>query len=513
MLTPSRVTLAAVVLGTAVTLAPVQALEMPDCGALEEWSAKLNPDETFAPMPEVEVANILRDDLVVPLFGAPAIQWSNREILDVREALNECRAATQDEATGRQLYDAIKAIGGSRRALVRRQQTLARLERTVERLETYRPSRRLAGQLALARDVLRGEPADLEAHGLEQMPNWLDEMEQARDHVTAAEVESLAERLAEREAELRAAFAEDDKALAALQQELAEVPVSRAGLTRLRELERSPVLRKAGPRQLDDFRAGVQRKRSQIQAEMRRQEQERAQQARQERLRLQQAQAQRPAGRPGGRQAAGAAPRGGVPDLPEYLGEVIGGDEVEEAAVLDLRPGVDHREAIRQVTREQGFKQTLTLSMTPGYGRDARMVEFTTMGDDVGQIDYTDYFESAIEPDAVQQALAGRYGDPDAVRQVDGGRLMTWDDGDQILQVFAANRVHNAVRHKGYHSRLSMALWSEDYAEHLEAVNERCAEIWDKPQGEVSLNDRRYLGQNCPLMPGAEKTAGINTVP
>ncbi|MDZ7751732.1 MAG: hypothetical protein U5S82_08730 [Gammaproteobacteria bacterium] len=310
---PSRVTIAAAVLGTAVVLEPVHALEMPGCEALEQWAAELKPDETFAPVPEVKLSNLLQDDLAVPLFGVPALEWSNSDILQVRKGLNQCRAQTKDEAAGRRLYEAIKAIDGSRRALAWRQRALTRLERTVDRLEGYRPSRRLAGQLALARDVLLGEPADLEVHGLRQMPNWIGQMEEAGGYLTREELAPLATRLAEREAEMRAAFAEDDEAFEALQEELAGVPVSPGGLTTLRELERSPVLRKVSPGQLDAFRAGVQRKRSQIQAEMRRQELARAQQVRQEQARRS-TQAQRPAARSGGGQA-GAAPSGGMPPL------------------------------------------------------------------------------------------------------------------------------------------------------------------------------------------------------
>lgn len=279
MLTLSRMARAASVLAFVLLFEPVHALEIPDCKALEQWAAELKPSETFAPAPEVKLSNLLRDELVVPLFGAPATSWSNADITQIRNTLNGCRSEAKDNTTARQLYDAIKAIDRSRSALNRRRLSMAHLERTVDRLLEYRPSRRLAGQLALAREVLLGSPADLEAYGLQKMPNWVRKIERARDYLGAAQMEPLAQRLAERETKMRTSFEEDDAAIAALVQELAEVPVSPTGLSKLRELERSPVLRKAAPHQIDEFRAGVQRKRAQIQARVRRQEQERAQQA------------------------------------------------------------------------------------------------------------------------------------------------------------------------------------------------------------------------------------------
>jgi hypothetical protein len=69
-------------------------------------------------------------------------------------------------------------------------------------------------------------------------------------------------------------------------------------------------------------------------------------------------------------------------------------------------------------------------------------------------------------------------------------------------------RVHNAVTYKGCNSQLTLALWTEDYEEYLADLNERCPEIWEKPQSEPSITDKLYLGQHCPPMPGSTKTAG-----
>jgi hypothetical protein len=461
------------------------------------------------------VPAVFRDEAFATIFGKTLDGWDQRDFRTLDEHMKSCQQELFKKhrqkakqinkvrryvpAVQREVQKASK--GASPTKKVSPQQ--AQLEATVDRLEKYRPSQRLADQIALTRDVMQGKPADLQTHGLRRMPNWISQVERARASLSEAEMAPYIQRLAEREAELRAQFKKDAEAFTALQQELEAVPLNQAGLVKLRQLERSPVLGKATPQQVAGFRAEVQRKHVQIQAEMRRLKQaERSKQV---------TQVQRPTGRTDSRQAI-APKRSVAPSTPEYLVEVISGDGVEDALLLGLKPGVDHRQAIDRVKKERGLKQTLTLSMTQGYGRGGRMVEFTAVEDAVGQIDFTDYFKAAIDPGGVQHALAERYGDPDEVQQVGGGRLMTWDDDGQLLQVLATNQVHNAVKYKGYRSRLSLALWSKDYAQHLAEVNERCSEIWDKPRNELSMNDKQYAGQNCPLMPGTKKKAGVQSL-
>lgn len=82
----SRLAKMAAVLVAAVFAQTVHALEAPECEALEQWAGELQPDETFAPVPEVQLSNLLRDALAVPLLGAPTIQWSSSDITQVRGA-------------------------------------------------------------------------------------------------------------------------------------------------------------------------------------------------------------------------------------------------------------------------------------------------------------------------------------------------------------------------------------------------------------------------------------------
>jgi hypothetical protein len=455
---------------------------------------------------------VFRDEAFASTFGTPLDAWDPQDFEILDKHMKSCQQLLfkQNRQQAKQIDKVRRYVPTVQREIAKASTGAlpaknaspqqAQLEATVERLEKYRPSQRLADQIALTHDVMLGKPADLQAHGLRRMPDWISQVERAQATLTEAEMAPYIKRLADREAELRDQFKKDAAAFAALQKELEAVPGTKAGLAKLGQLQRSPVLSNATPQQVDEFRAKVRRKYGQIQAEVRRQQQ--AQRSTQVQ--------QGPSDRTDGRQAG--APQGeGAPTSLNYLGEVITGDSVEDALLLGLQPGVDHRQAIDRVKKEHGLKLTITLSMTQGYGRGGRVVEFSSIEDDVGQIDCTDYFKAAIDPDGVQQALAERFGGPDEVQQVDGGRLMTWEDGDQLLQVFATNQVHNSVKYGGYRSRLSLALWSKSYSQHLVEVNKRCAEIWNKPGNELSMNDKLYAGKHC-LMRGAEKTAGIQSM-
>jgi len=492
-------------IGLFVCCLPVSAaINQPGCDVLASWAVGFSPPGGRTG-PE-SIPAVFRDEAFAAMFGKPLDAWEPQDFEVLDRQMKRCqqllfkqnrRQAKQINKLRRQVPAVQREIAQAGNGAVPTKVTSpqeAQLNSTVERLEKYRPSQRLADQIALTRDVMLGRPADLQAHGLRRMPDWVSQVERAQATLTEVEMAPYIERLAHREAELRDQFRKDAEAFAALQQDLEAVPFTPAGLAELQQLQRSPVLAAATPQQVDDFRAGVQRKYGQILAEVRRQRQ-----------------TQRTAGRTDGHQAS--APQDSVPSSSsEYLGELITGDTVEDALLLGLQPGVDHGQAIERVKNGYGLSETLTLSMTQGYGRGGRLVEFTAKDGAVGQIDCTDYFKAAIDLEGMRRALVERYGEPDEVQQVGGGRLMTWDDGAQILQVLATNQVHNAFKYQGYRSRLSLALWSKDYSRHVAELNKRCAEIWDKPANELSMNDKLYAGRHCPLMPGAEKSAGIQSL-
>ncbi|PWG63681.1 hypothetical protein DEM34_07325 [Spiribacter halobius] len=524
----------------------LHAFELPGCGPLEEWAGTLEPGETFALREAVEVTTLLRPEVVVPLTGAPADAWSRQDVAALRRQLNDCRGEVPGDqpARARQLYDAIKALDGARRPLVRMKQERGRIETTVERLLERRADERLPAQLALTQDVFRGEPAAPERYGLRGVPNWIRHVERARPYLTGAEVDALVARLETRRAALAAeaarVAAEREATLAALRAELAAVPEDESGLRRLDELQRSPRLNELPAEAGRAFRGEVQQRRRTVlaaveaerqrryaaeraraaeeraareraarQAAEARAAQERAARAQAERARQQQAQAGRP-GRPAGEQAPAAPADGGIA---AHLAEVLAGDGPGTLTLVGLTPDTAQGEVLEHLRQRLGYEEMMSPFFTRAWGRGDAFVELRTMGDAVGQLDYTEYFRPALDTAAVAAALTERFGPPDAVESLRGsGRLMTWRRDGQGLQVFATDILHAAVRHQGYTGRISISLWDEAYDRHLAGVNRRCAELRDRPQDQWSMNDGQYFSANCPLMSNAERHAGVQVV-
>lgn len=477
----------------------LQAFELPKCSELEQWAAELEPDKTFALAPEVEISTLLRDNLTTPLVGAPVNDWTRQELSTLRRQITQCRKKAhkrKDQATTDQLYAALKAVDASRAPLTQLLQMRTRTGQTVDRLLKYRPSKRLAGQLALSQDALRGKAIDPGAYGLRHVPNWIPQLQQAPGYLSEKEIEQFAARLGQRMEEMQQQFQAADDAYAEARKELAEVPMTQAGLATLSKLERSPVLKEVSPAQIDQFRVEVNRKRSAINSTLRRQNQ------------AQRTTSQQRTGRQtrSSRQTAATA---GPVDIDTRLAQLLQGDDVDQIQLIGLKPNMPHQQAIRHIKSRLGYQETLSLSMTQAHGKGATLIQFQNMDQQVGELDLTERFKGQLEIDTVSRSLSDRFGSPDQVEAVPGGQMMTWRDGDQILQVLATNRVHNLVAYKGYRSRLSIGLWSDDYEEYLENLNQRCAELRDKPRSDLSTNEAIYLGTKCPLMPGQYKTAGV----
>lgn len=491
------------VVGTAVALISLpfnlQAFELPECEELEQWAERLEPNKTFALAPEVEITTLLEDDLTVPLVGEPVSDWTRQELSTLRRQMTLCRRQAhkrKDQTSTDQLYAAIKAVDSARAPLTRLQQVRTRTAQTVDRLLNYRPSRRLEGQLALSQDALRGKAIDPGRYDLRQVPNWIPQLQQASGYLGEKEIGRFVASLGQRREQMQQQFQAAEKAFAEAERKLAEVPLTQAGLATLDELERLPALNDVSPAQIDQFRGEINRKRSAIYAALRRQQQ--AQRAASQRQNSTQGQSPR---------HAAATP--GPVDIRERLGQLLQNDDVDEIQLIGLEPNMAHQEAIRQIQSQLGYRATRTLSLTQAHGKGATLIEFQPMDGQVGELDLTERFKGRLEMDVVSRSLSDRFGRPDEVETVPGGQMMTWRDADQILQVLATNRVHNAVAHKGYRSRLSIGLWSDDYEAYLEDLNERCEELWDKPRNELSTNDAVYLGSQCPLIPGQHKTVGV----
>ena len=111
----------ATLLATLTLLSPsVDALEQPDCAALESWAAGFATSGTLTLAPKVELSAQLADDKTVPLFGAPVEEWTGVDFNAVRNMLNKCRRPASkrgDKAAAQQLYEAMGAVAAGLKPL------------------------------------------------------------------------------------------------------------------------------------------------------------------------------------------------------------------------------------------------------------------------------------------------------------------------------------------------------------------------------------------------------------
>lgn len=90
-----------------------------------------------------------------------------------------------------------------------------------------------------------------------------------------------------------------------------------------------------------------------------------------------------------------------------------------------------------------------------------------------------------------------------------GGRLLTWNQGDLHFQVLATNQIETVWRFADYEGQLTIALWSDDYEEHLADVGKRCDKLLEEKRGKGTMSESIWFGLNCGLAGGAKDHAGL----
>lgn len=462
-----------------------QGLREPDCAGLEGWAAKRTAGETVSLAPKVQVGALLRDDLVVPLFGKPVGAWDAKETAAVRRALSQCRKAAnkrKDRAASDRLALAQRELDGSRRALSQMQQARASAPRQVQWLLDQHPSPQLPGQLALAQDALEGKPVDPRRHGLTQRPGWASQLQHAASYLPSAETAPLVARLAERRAQLEAEGKAAVDALAAAREALAKAPANAEGLATIDRLQKDPALEKLPATQADAFRNELQQRRWAIQRSMRQDRQHQA--------------------------AVAAAQPVSVGDR---LAAILVGDEVDEVSIRGLRPGIEYADAKRMVARDWRFGSgaggDLMKDFTPtrrdldrytqAERRDGGRFVFQTMHGKVGQIKFIENYTGPMDVGRVYAGLEKRFGKPEKRETDSAAVLARWKDGRSYLQVFAGNRVSGPRSTRTYRSSVVVQLWNRGYMDYLIEAKKRCDELEQKPMSQLSVRDKQALLAGC----------------
>ena len=130
--------------------------------------------------------------------------------------------------------------------------------------------------------------------------------------------------------------------------------------------------------------------------------------------------------------------------------------------------------------------------------RDGGQLKFETMRGKVGKIMFMEHYTAPIDPAAARAWLIDRFGKPDAEQPSGQGVTMAWSDGGNHLQVAVANgKVHFSRSQGRFRNSLMIDLWSEAYADYLEAARQRCQDLRNKPMGELSVNERTDIVMGC----------------
>ena len=342
--------------------------------------------------------------------------------------------------------------------------------------------------IALAQRALAGEDVGTELRGISIGRSFNDQMrtlQQAHDYLPESELDVLAAKLAAAEKSVSAEQSAVNEEFEAAKQQLAAVPMTQAGAMELDRLNQLPVLGKVPREDALAFQGEVMSKRRAISSAVR-------QQATQQ-----------------------AAVEAAKPVAIETrLNNLLGGeDDVEDASIRGLHPGIPYAKAKQMMTGDWGFgtgaggdilfKEYATKGRDldrykKQERRDGGMFLFETMKDEVGKLSYTEHYTGALDIVAIQNWLIGHFGKPDTQQSTPQRFTWNWEDDGMHLKVVASNHALDQMRAMwGFKSALEITLWSDDYTDFLAAAEKRCQELMNKPASEFSVQDKMDLLQGC----------------
>jgi hypothetical protein len=465
-------------------------LDQPDCTQLEQWVAGHDPDASIEIAPKVQLDALLKDELVVPLFGRPVLSWKRSDFNLVKRWLNDCRKAAnkrRDREMSQQLYQGVRAVSAAVGPLNRMQSVRQSTEQKVQWLIDYRPVPQLPELLALAEKALQGEDvaAQLDpiqiGRGLKQ---HVRSLQQAPEFLPATEIEPLIGRLSERRAALESELQDTAAEMEAVKKELAEVPISAEGLAILDRLAQAPVLAKLSRGEAASFQEAVQQKRNFIYGTLRQ------------------------------RAAEEAAAKAAQPiDIATRLGELLVGTGVRGVSIRGLRPGVGYEEAKSAMEKDWGFKTGAGGDLFKEFAptrrdlarytetdrRDGGLFNFETMRGTVGWMKFTEHYAGPLDVGAVLKWLTARFGKPAEQKPKDDkGTILSWTDGGAYLQVTAADGLVELFRSAGpYRSMLAIELWSKAWVDYLAEAKRRCDALRQQPMSQLSIDEAEALASGC----------------
>lgn len=485
-----------------VSTATPDVFTLPGCDALQPWAASYKRGEMVQVTPRVEVASLLRPDLTTPLFGLPAERWTHDQFSSVYKKMIDCRneAGKKDKTAFNQFHQAARGVSKGASAMTRVDRFRDRAAKTVDKILDHPASPELPKLVDAAQTALRGEdPSEALAVDpkLAYVAGDVKNLRSYCDYLTDEDRDALIARLEAGKGDVIAASAAIEKELADARKAVAEAPATPGGLQSLQQLSQAPVLDKIGMDEAAAFREEVAQRQREIRAELSRQEAEARAQA--------QAEAKRPI------------------DLGQRLAQLIRGEDLDELSIGGLALEMPEQQAVSTLERDWKFEYKGGLSINNDFvatkpifpllkkeRRNGGKVHLGIMDDGtLGQVHYVEYYKAMIVNTTPQAWLTKYLGEPDKVSGANGGRLLTWNQGDLHLQVLATNQIETVWRFADYEGQLTIALWSDDYEEHLADVGKRCDKLLEEKRGKGTMSESIWFGLNCGLAGGAKDHAGL----
>jgi hypothetical protein len=462
----------------------------PDCSSLQTWAKEMVPGEMYMPFPSVEISTLFQDGSLKPVFGKSVHSWEREDFNAVLGWLNDCRKQAfkkRDQETGKMFGQTLKAVKQALRPMKMVWSERKRANMRIQQLIDQDAFPELPQILSLAQDSLQGRDGTAEVQTFhpryQGLARQASELGEVRDFLSAAEIETFIARLEERRTIVTTAVTVRNEKQEALLKEIAEVPLTRAGLSQVNRIASRAPVSEMSREEVDAYNQAIQFKRSVIQRKLAAEE------------------------------AAAELARATQPSpVLERLAVEVTGASVSDVSIRGLAPGMDYDEAKALAERQWGygsgaggdlFKQFTSKGRdvtryTQEERRDGGMLLFETMSDKVGKLTFIEHYTGPTDIQSLRTALVDRFGTPKKEGTEGNAAVMAWEQGGRHLRIVAGARIADITRsNKGFHSSMEIVLWSQKYTDYLKAAEQRCAELRNKPMGDLSVNDRQALLMGC----------------
>ena len=175
----------------------VQAIEPPDCSAMQSWSSAHQFKDIILLAPKVGISVMFADDRTISVFGSSVSSWVRNDFNQVGRWLKDCRRVAvkqKNKGAPEQLYQAYKLVSATAAPVSKMLQFREQSKRAINNLVNYHRSDTLTKVLELADQALQGSDVTNEIRSLpvtSSVQNEVLTLQNASGYLSTADIESL----------------------------------------------------------------------------------------------------------------------------------------------------------------------------------------------------------------------------------------------------------------------------------------------------------------------------------